>query len=224
MERMSERERIAREIHDTLLQGVQGLLLRLQALMASPSQGKEQDDALKTAIDQARAMVIEGRTRIIALRGISPQHSELTQSILAVGEDLASLHSGVTFHLSTEGPPRPLLPIAGNEILDIVREAIRNAFVHADAQHIDVHVAYQAQSLRVRIADDGRGISEHVLTSAVTTGHWGIVGMRERAAKLGAKLTLHRRHPRGTEWLLRVPCRAVYHSTKASPNLSNADH
>jgi nitrate/nitrite-specific signal transduction histidine kinase len=58
----------------------------------------------------------------------------------------------------------------------------------------------------------------------VTTGHWGIVGMRERAAKLGAKLTLHRRHPRGTEWLLRVPCRAVYHSTKASPNLSNADH
>ena len=214
MERMSERERIARDIHDTLLQGVQGLLLRLQALIAAPSRGKERNDALKLAIDQARDMVIEGRDRIIALRGIVSRHSELAQSILAVSEGLAPLYPGVTFQMSTEGSPRSLLPSASEEILDIVREAVRNAFVHADARYIRVHVAYKTHSLRVRIADDGRGMPEPLRASAVATEHWGIIGMRERAAKLGAKLTLRRCLPTGSEWLLRVPCRVVYHSMK----------
>ncbi|ULU23571.1 sensor histidine kinase [Dyella terrae] len=212
MERMNERERIAREIHDTLLQGVQGLLLRLQALMARPVRDQAHGDALNTAIEQARQMVIEGRGKIIALRGDGPQDNEPVQSILAVGEDLASLYPHVAFRLTAEGKPRRLLPSARDEIIDIVREAIRNAFLHAQAKHVEVHVDHQVHQLRIRITDDGTGMDEAIVRSAAQAGHWGIVGMRERAQRLGAKLALRRAHPRGTEWLLSIPCRAAYRS------------
>jgi len=210
MERMNERERIAREIHDTLLQGVQGLLLRLQALMVSPARNEAHDHALDAAIGQARQMVIEGRDKIIALRGDTPRPNELVQSILAVGEDLASIHPQVTFRMSTAGKPRHILPSARDEVLDIVREAIRNAFLHALASSVDVHVDYGKRALRINVIDDGRGIPPQALASAAETGNWGIVGMRERAPRLGAKLSLQQVQPSGTEWRLSVPCRAAY--------------
>jgi ligand-binding sensor domain-containing protein/signal transduction histidine kinase len=211
-ERMNERERIAREIHDTLLQGVQGLLLRLQALMADTA--ILETDTLNTAIKQARQMVVEGREKIIALRGETPRQSELVQSILAVGEDLASMHPGVTFRMTTSGQLRQLLGSARDEIVDITREAIRNAFLHAQAHHVDVHVEYGHRVLRVRVADDGHGIDDGNLRSAAEAGHWGVIGMHERAERLGAKLTLRRQCSHGTEWLLRVPCRVAYRPSK----------
>lgn len=214
MERMNERERIAREIHDTLLQGVQGLLLRLQALLATPWRDHAESQALHAAIEQARKMVIEGRGKIVALRGEAPQHNEPVQSILAVGEDLASLYPDVAFRLTAEGEPRDLLPSARDEIIDIVREAIRNAFLHAQARQVDVHVNHQPRRLSIRIADDGSGLGESDVREAANAGHWGIVGMRERAQRLGATLSLERLRPHGTAWRLSVPCRAAYRSKR----------
>ncbi len=211
-ERMNERERIAREIHDTLLQGVQGLLLRLQALMAN--RVTPETDVLDAAIRQARQMVIEGRDKIIALRGDTTRQNALVQSILAVGEDLASAYPHVMFQMTTEGKPRPLLGSACDEMVDITREAIRNAFLHAQARHVDVHVEYRHRTLEIRIVDDGHGVDDACLRSAAEAGHWGVIGMRERAERLGAKLSLRRRRPGGTEWLLSVPCRAAYRPSK----------
>ncbi|WP_199100601.1 sensor histidine kinase [Dyella sp. ASV21] len=210
MERMSERERIAREIHDTLLQGVQGLLLRLQALLANPSTSQQHGAELQTAINQARDMVIEGRDKIIALRGDSANYAELVQAILAVGENLAAQYPATRFRISTDGRPRLLLPSACDEVLDIVREAIRNAFVHAQASQVTVHVSYAARALHIRIEDDGAGIADDMLKNAAESGHWGIVGMRERATRLDAKLSLRKLMPHGTAWTLQVPCRAAY--------------
>lgn len=214
MERMNERERIARDIHDTLLQGVQGLMLRLQALMARPAREQAHSDALNAAVEQARRMVIEGRGKIMALRGEASQHNEPVQSLLAVGEDLAALYPGVSFRLLSDGEPRPLMASARDEIIDIVREAIRNAFVHAEATRVDVHVAHASRWLRISVSDDGSGIDEAIVRSAAKAGHWGIVGMRERAARLGARLTLRRLEPHGTEWTLSVPCRVAYRARK----------
>ena len=212
-ERMNERERIARDIHDTLLQGVQGLLLRLQAMLASMAPDDKRTHLLRAAVEQARQMVIEGRGKIISLRGDSPQYTELVQSLLAVGENLASLYP-TTFHVTTEGKPRALLASAFDEILDIVREGIRNAFIHAQATRVDVHVAYQARALRIVVADDGGGIDDATLRAAAELGHWGVVGMRERANRLSGQLVLRRREPHGTELVLSVPCRAAYKSDK----------
>lgn len=214
-ERMNERERIARDIHDTLLQGVQGLLLRLQAMLAGMAPDDKRTHVLRAAVEQARQMVIEGRGKIISLRGDSPQYTELVQSLLAVGENLASLYP-TTFHIATEGKPRALLASAFDEILDIVREGIRNAFVHAQATRVDVLVAYESRALRIVVSDDGGGIDDATLRAAAELGHWGVVGMRERAERLGAQLVLHRRQPHGTELQISVPCRAAYKPDKHS--------
>lgn len=208
-ERMDERERIARDIHDTLLQGIQGLLLRLQALVSGMHADDRHAAALKDAIAQAREMVIEGRGKIVSLRGDSPEYTELVQSLLAVGENLASLYH-TDFHIRSEGKARPILPSAFDEILDIVREGIRNAFVHAQATRIDVLVVYEQRQLRIVVTDDGSGIDEQALRDAAQRGHWGVTGMHERAGKLGAKLMLGHRAPHGTELTLRVPCRVAF--------------
>lgn len=208
-ERMDERERIARDIHDTLLQGIQGLLLRLQTLLSRMAPGDRHAQALDDAIVQARQMVIEGRDKIVALRGDSAGYTRLEQSLLAVGENLAVLHPA-DFRVSSQGEPRAILPSAFDEILDIAREGIRNAFLHAQASRIDVHVAYETRQLRVVVADDGKGIDEAALHDAGARGHWGVVGMRERAARLGAQFLLRRSEPHGTELVLAVPCRAAY--------------
>lgn len=212
-ERMNERERIARDIHDTLLQGVQGLLLRLQAMLAGMAPDDKRTHVLRAAVEQARQMVIEGRGKIISLRGDGPQYTELVQSLLAVGENLASLYP-TTFHITTEGKPRALLPSAFDEIVDIVREGIRNAFIHAQATRVDVHVAYETRVLRIVVSDDGGGIDDATLRAATELGHWGVIGMRERAERLSAQLVLHRRQPHGTELQLSVPCRAAYKTDK----------
>lgn len=208
-ERMRERERIARDIHDTLLQGVQGLLLRLQAVVVGLAPGDSRGEVLNGAIEQARQMVIEGRDKIIALRGDDQKNTELAQSVLAIGENLASTYPA-TFHLTTEGEPRAMLPSAVDEIIDIVGEAMRNAFVHADGTRVDVHIAYQRRALHIHIRDDGRGIDDAALDSAARLKRWGIIGMQERAEKLGSRLVLRRRAPVGTEVILTVPCRAAY--------------
>ncbi len=208
-ERMDERERIARDIHDTLLQGIQGLLLRLQALVSGMPPDDRNAAALKDAIMQAREMVIEGRGKIVSLRGDGPEYTELVQSLLAVGENLASLYH-TSFHISSEGKSLPILPSAFDEILDIVREGIRNAFLHAQASRIDVLVAYEPRQLRIVVADDGCGIDPKALRRAATHGHWGVIGMHERADKLGARLELKHRAPHGTELTLIVPCRVAF--------------
>lgn len=210
MERMSERERIARDIHDTLLQGVQGLLLRLQAMLAKPPADEQRSSELQAAIDQARAMVIEGRDKIIALRGDGSSYAELVEAIRAVGENLTAQFPATRFLITTEGQPRLLLPTACDEVLDIVREAMRNAFLHAQASQVTVHVAYEKHTLRVRVGDDGIGIDDSAIKGAADAGHWGIIGMRERAARLGGRLSLRRTSPQGTSCVLEVPCRSAY--------------
>lgn len=210
-ERTSERERIARDIHDTLLQGVQGLLLRLQALMTNPVSEQKHADTLNLAIVQARQMVIEGRDKIIALRGDGAD-TELAQTLLDLGESLEAIYPDTRFHLAVHGRPRAILASAQDEILDIAREAIRNAYLHAGASSVDVLLNYERRALRIRVADDGTGIDEGSLSAAAAAdrGHWGIVGMKERADRLGARLLLRPLHPRGTEWWLRVPCRMAF--------------
>lgn len=217
-ERMDERERIARDIHDTLLQGIQGLLLRLQALVSGMPPDDRNTATLKDAITQAREMVIEGRGKIVSLRGDGPEYTELMQSLLAVGENLASLYQ-TAFHIRSEGKTLPILPSAFDEILDIVREGIRNAFLHAQANRIDVLVAYETRQLRIVVEDDGSGIDPKALRKAAARGHWGVIGMRERADKLGAKLELKHRIPHGTELTLMVPCRVAFRddTTRRTP-------
>ncbi len=207
--RVDERERIARDLHDTLLQDVQGIQLRLQTWAADKSIEPRRRDEMSAVAINARDMLIDGRDRIIALRAADAKQGDLGTELRAIGEDYASLYAPQFVHM-VQGDPRLLVPDVAAEVLDIVREALRNAFVHSTACRVGLTIEWQRVALVLRVCDDGCGIDETVMREGGRPGHWGLRGMRERAAKIGAKLVLTARPDGGTEMLLAVPAGLVY--------------
>jgi signal transduction histidine kinase/ligand-binding sensor domain-containing protein len=218
-ERVSERTRIARELHDTLLQSFHGLLLRLQTaselLSTRPAEAKQ---TLDGAIDQAAQAITEGRDAVQGLRGSVVESNDLAVAIRTFGEELAAEQAGngsVVLHVVVEGTPRTLHPIVRDEIYRIACEALRNAFKHADATQIEVELRYDERQLRVRVRDDGRGIDPQFLTEEGRAGHYGLHGMRERARLMGGKLTVRSALESGAEVELSIPAARAY-ATSAS--------
>jgi signal transduction histidine kinase/ligand-binding sensor domain-containing protein len=211
-ERVHERTRIARELHDTLLQSFQGLMLRFQSardlLPARPADALE---ALDGALDRADQAIVEGRDAIQNLRSSTTVNNELPQVIASLAEELTNgpEKGSATFRMSVEGTPRDLHPIVRDDIHRIAREALRNAFRHAQASHIEAEVTYGARELRVRIRDDGQGIDPQHLTAG-RARHWGLTNMRERAQQIGSELSLWSEVGAGTELELRVPDSVAY--------------
>jgi signal transduction histidine kinase len=128
------------------------------------------------------------------------------------------------FTVVVEGNSRDLHPIARDEIYKIAAEAVRNAFQHARARHIDVDIRYDHRHFRLVVRDDGQGIEPAVLAASGKEGHYGLRGMRERASVMGGQLTVWSEPNIGTEVELRVPARAVYARTWQAPSVvSNVD-
>jgi len=211
-ERVIERTRIARELHDTLLQSFQGLMLRFQSARdLLPAQAAKAVEALDAALDRADQAIAEGRDAIQNLRSSTTVSNELAQAITSLAEELTNgpEKGSATFRMSVEGLPRDLHPIVRDDIHRIAREALRNAFRHAQADHIEAEVTYGARELRVRIRDDGKGIDpQHA--SGGRARHWGLAGMRERAIQIGAHLDLWSEAGAGTELELRISGAVAY--------------
>jgi signal transduction histidine kinase/ligand-binding sensor domain-containing protein len=214
--RVNERTRIARELHDTLLQSFQGLLARLQAasnlLPTRPDRAKERLDA---AIDQASQAIAEGRDAVLDLRLSTVVSNELAAAIKTLGEELGASgddRESPVFDVAIEGAPRELRPLVRDEIYRIAAEALRNAFNHAQAKRIEAELHYDDHEVRVRIRDNGRGIEPHV--AGGRPGHFGLDGMRERARVIDAKLDVWSNVGSGTEVELTVPARHAYETGK----------
>ena len=205
-ERVGERVRIARELHDTLLQNIQGLMLRLQAVHEMLPAGKPKDELEQTMEIGDRA-IIEGRSTVHDLRS-TLLTTRLATAIRALGEELGS-GNRASFRLVLEGQPRDLNPIVRDELYRIAREALRNAFAHARAQHIEAEITYDERLLRLRIRDDGDGIPEEIL-EAGRSGHFGLAGIRERARQIGSNLTIWSAVGAGTEIELTIAGSIVY--------------
>jgi signal transduction histidine kinase len=202
-ERHRERERIARELHDTLLQGVHGLVLRFQALSNQLPAESPLRQRMEFALERADELLIEGRNRVAELRSTSSDVTDIGDALDLLGKEL-SQDRAVDFHLTIEGAPHPLDPLAQDEVHRIGREALLNAFLHADAASINVRVIYNVGGMQLLISDDGRGIDDDILQSG-KPGHWGLAGMRERADRIGARLTFTSSPLNGTEIELKVP-------------------
>jgi signal transduction histidine kinase len=211
-ERLAERTRIARELHDTLLQSFQGLMLNFQAVYDRLPPGKARDD-LEKALDRADRAIIEGRDAIQNLRSSATATNELAQALAALGEDLGCAQGAAgtspTLRVSVEGTPRELHPILRDDIYRIAREAVTNALRHAHAKKIEADITYAERLLRLRIRDDGRGIDPKLLDGG-RDGHWGLSGMRERAEQIGARLDIWSELGAGTEVDLSVPGSIAY--------------
>jgi len=213
-ERVSERTRIARDLHDTLLQSFHGLLLRFQAANnLLPERPEEAQKTLENAIDQAAQAITEGRDAVQGLRSSTMVTNDLALAISALSEEIGCGELNPTcaeLHVEVEGTARNLHPILRDEVYRIAGEAVRNAFKHADAQQIEVEIRYDEQQLRVRVRDDGKGIDARLLKEEGRAGHFGLRGMRERAKLLGGKLTVWSELDAGTELELTIPGTNAY--------------
>jgi len=212
--RVNERTRIARELHDTLLQSFHGLLLRFQtASSLLPSRPDDAREILEKAIDAATQAIIEGRDAVQALRSPTAETNDLATAIKMVGEELIARESNSispAIRVEIEGKPRNLHPIRRDEVQRIAAEALGNAFRHAQARNIEVEIRYEEQQFRLRIRDDGRGIDPEVLGASGREGHFGLHGMKERAEIAGGKLEIWSRNGAGTEIELTIPASSAY--------------
>lgn len=210
-ERLAERTRIARELHDTLLQSFQALMLHFQSAsdMLPPGAAKE---ALDEALDHADRAIVEGRNAIQNLRCSTTTTNDLALAIAALGEELGGRdanNNSPQLRLAVEGKPHELRPILREDVHRIVREALRNAFRHAQASKIEAEISYSERLLRLRIRDNGTGIDPTVLNTG-RDGHWGLQGMRERAQQIGAQLEIWSQAGAGTEVDLSIPGSIAY--------------
>jgi signal transduction histidine kinase len=219
--RSSERSRIARELHDSLLQGFQGLMFCIQAARdLLPNRPAEAVSVLEKVVEQGDRVIAEGRDAVHDLRSPAQADNDLAKTLTALGEEMrAGIPTGrvPVCRVVIEGKPRPLDLAVRDEVYRIIREAYRNAFQHSRAAQIEAEISYGARRLWIRIRDDGIGIDPQVLTHGQRPGHWGLPGMRERATAFGGRLTLWSEPGAGTEVELRIPASIAYWRAQRRP-------
>jgi len=221
--RVAERTRIARDLHDTLLQSAHGVLLRFQIVsQLLPERPSDAKQKLDEAIAQTADFITEARDEVQGLRDSTVQTNDLALAISTLGEELTtdSTDHRPAFAVAVEGETRNLHPILRDEVFKIATEALRNAFRHSRAKRVEVEIRYDNEQFRLRIRDDGKGIDPAVLEAEATEGHYGLPGMRERATLVGGKLAVWSEVDGGTEVELRVPASAAYKKTRKRAWLS----
>lgn len=219
--RLGERSRIARELHDTLLQSYQASLLWFRtALNALPERPLEAKQRLEQALDRAEAAIVEGRDAVQGLRASTVEVNDLAEAIAAVGAGLTNGRAAgeaPVIDVAVEGPSRHLNPLAREEAFRIAGEALRNCFHHSAARRITVTLHYDVRQFRLTVADDGKGIEAATLQGQQPASHFGLPGMRERAGIIGGQLDIRSAIGRGTEVELRVPAIKAYEAPPRTP-------
>lgn len=207
--RIAERDRIARELHDTLLQSTEGLILKLHSVVNQLDADDPRRELLAASLDRASALAYEGRERIQGLRDAARSRPEIGQALEKVARDMAQ---GTTMQikLDIKGRVRELRADIWEELYPIGYEAIWNVCRHARAQRVDLVASYSERELLIAIGDDGRGITPALLQSANASGHFGLAGMRERARGMNARFDIQSNEGFGTRVEVRIDCRFAY--------------
>jgi signal transduction histidine kinase/ligand-binding sensor domain-containing protein len=214
--RVNERTRIARELHDTLLQNFHGLMFQFQAasnlMLRRPDEAKR---SLDDAIDETKKALAESRDAIQELRSEPIAKGNLAELLISTSRELAEANANEhqpVFDLIEEGERRTLSPTVSNDICRTALELMRNAYQHAHARRIEAEIRHGDSMFRLRIRDDGQGIEPKVLKEGGRLGHWGLRGIRERADRIGARLEVWSEPGNGTEVQLLVPATIAYES------------
>ena len=202
--RMEQRERAASALQDTLLQNMQGLILRFQSVGHRLPDGSAERAAIETILDQADEALAEGRQHIMALRVPAVHGDHLSQAFAALGQSLQENFSA-RFRLVVSATPAPLRQEIGEQVYCIGREALFNAFQHADAAQIELELLYGCEFFSLYVRDDGKGMALRP-----PSGYRGVAAMRERARLMGGDVELLSLAEQGTEVILKLPGRVCY--------------
>ena len=211
-ERLAERTRIAQELHDDLLQSAMGVSLQIElvdSLIDAPPIAKAH---LQRALTLSRTLMQKGREVLRDLREKTRDASDIAKALSTTIQEVQQ-EGGPTATLNVEGTPRPINPVIADDLAQIGCQAIVNAFQHAGATKVEVSLHYKTTELRLQVNDDGRGMSPAIVESG-KPGHYGLIGMRERAERIGGTLILASVAGHGTQLTASVPGRYAYRKTK----------
>jgi signal transduction histidine kinase/ligand-binding sensor domain-containing protein len=217
-ERVNERTRIARDLHDTMLQTFQGLLLKFYGLSVRLADRPEAQQELEGLLEQGQQAINEGRETVQGLRSSTVIANDLARAFTTLGEELAAKqdsHNPLAFQVEVEGETRDLHPILRDEVYRIAGEALRNAFQHSGAARIEVRIRYDDRQFWVCIRDNGKGIDPEVLDGGGREGHYGLPGMHERAKLAGGRLVVRSRVNSGTEAEIIIPAARAYAKSRS---------
>jgi ligand-binding sensor domain-containing protein/signal transduction histidine kinase len=202
---LAERTRVARELHDTLLGDMAGVAMQLSAGARQASASGAADgtvvDLLSGLGAQVQRTLIEARRSVTAMRAAPEQSPPLHEQLAAAARRTLG-NTGIAANVEHAGSPRVLAPAIEPEVVSIATEAMINARKHAACQNVTVTCRYAPRALEVRVRDDGRGFDP---SQSAPMGHWGLTGMRERAASIGADLAVKSAPGTGTEVALVLP-------------------
>lgn len=207
-ERLAERERIARALHDTLLQGLQGVVLRVTSVAKRLPPASPERERIEAILEQAGAVMQQGRDELMNLRAAPAGGDDVAAALAAFGQSLQR-DLGPRFRIASQGV-RPLDAVARPAIYCIGREALFNAYRHAAPAKVEVELRYGPGHFMLAITDDGVGMPGAVLQDGGREGHWGLAGMRERAAAIGGALQIATPAGGGTRVVLTVPAARAY--------------
>jgi len=208
-ERLTERTRIAQELHDTLLQGFLSASMQLHVAEDTLPDTSPAKPIVAHVLELMHKVIDEGRNVVRGLRSTETIR-ELDQALSSVPDEMG-LRREIDFRIVVEGQSRPLSPLVRDDVYRMGREALVNAFRHSGANRIQLELEYGIKELRLVVRDDGRGIDEQVLRSG-REGHWGLPGMRERAERIGAQLRVWSNPEQGTEVQLSIPGQVAFES------------
>ena len=201
---LAERNRISQDIHDTFAQNLAGIALQLDSMTM---QLEEIPPALRASIDEAcnltRYSLSEARRAVSDLRSDELEREDLSKALPEVAKRLVG-GSGIRTTIQVLGTPRRLSPVGEKNLLRIFQEAMANALKHAQADAIDVELRYGSDDLALRVSDNGRGFDAGK-TLSLAVGHYGLIGMHERAERIGGRLNLRSSPGEGTELSITVP-------------------
>jgi signal transduction histidine kinase len=206
-ERLAERTRIAQELHDTLLQGFVSASMQMHVAVDRLPEDAPVKPAFTRVLDLMSRVIEEGRNAVRGLRSGGENH-DLEHAFSGIQSELATGQT-TAYRVIVEGRPRQLNPAVRDDVYRIGREGLVNAFRHSGAMAVEIEIEYAPSELRLFVRDDGQGIDPQIARTG-TPGHWGIAGMKERAARIGGSLTIRSRAAAGTEIELRVPGRAAF--------------
>lgn len=205
-ERLLERERIARDLHDTFLQAVQGLVLKFQSAAERIPEDEPARKLMEDALDRADAVLAEGRDKVSDLR--AAVCTSLPEAVKLVGNELSHDYD-VSFYAEIDGAERALDPLVQEEAFRIATEALTNAFRHAHASRVGVVIAFGRRRFEIRVTDNGCAFD----VSRTKPGRWGLKGMHERAERIRGRIAITSQPGVGTTVELRVPAHLAYLET-----------